>query len=501
MQKANAFSSTNKVFNQLSIGLLCFSVLVGSILRFWNLDKESFWVDEIFSALAATSASIKEMLAIFVIGDVHPPLYYTLLMGWTRIFGSSDWALRSSSALVSIVAFFFMYYQTKKVFGRQVATLATLLLIFSTASIAYAQELRVYSLLLLFSVITTLLWLHVVYRFQSGIVARDFVIYTVVAVITSYLHYFGFLLIGFQVGYLIVLGLLYRRYYKQVGLVVVGWLTLFLPWFFYHLSSLTRCCGGHFWVKRLPFMVFYKEFIAFVFFCGHPERFHYRRIFFISLIVLAALHIVRSRNKLNLTQVKARLNSLVPLMYVMIVPCIVLFVVSYHTPLLEVRFLIILLPAFYLGLAYFLNATLSYKAAFMLVFAIWGSLACIYAVRAGNKFGKQQRRQATEYALQSANEHAVIVVLKDNNQPINMDQYYLTQLLPYYGRRSISYCEGSSKAIKACIETTKRAQVPLIILCTSMPTLPVDIEEMLRQQAETYAVKKFLYASVYVCTF
>jgi hypothetical protein len=354
---------------------------------------------------------------------------------------------------------------------------------------------------LLFSVITTLLWLHLVYRFQSSIPSRDFVVYTVIAVITSYLHYFGFGLVGFQVGYLILLSLLYKRHGQPVCLVFVSWFAVFLPWLVYQIDALTATSGGVFWIRRWPFWVFLKEFITFVFFCGHPERFLYRRIFFISLLLLVALYMVRSWNKLHVSQIKALLNPLIPLVYLMIVPYVVLFLVSYHTPLLEARFLIILLPAFYLALAYFLNITLPYLASFLLVFAIWGSLACIYTMRAGNKICKQQWRQSTEYALQMAVGDAVVVSLNGHNMTILMDRYYLEQLLPCYGKRTVRFCECSIESLRMLIEPAKRTHRALIFLRNAVPKLSADIEAMLMQQARTYVVKEFRDATVYICTF
>jgi len=501
MNKSNSSLSTRNFIDRLSIIILYASMGLGCFFRFHNLGRESFWADEIFSALAATCVNIKLIFTKLLPSDVHPPLYLILLRGWARIFGTSEFALRASSACASVVAFFFMYHLTKKIFGLRIAVLATLLLVFSTASMVYAQELRSYSLLLLFSVITTLLWLSIIQRFHATILLKDFILYTAAALFASYLHYFGFVLIGFQLLYLIVLSMLYKRYYAQVGLIVASGVFLFLPWVVYQFKWLIVFTDGRFWIKSAPFVGFYKEFITFVFFCAHPERYEYRRIFFISLIFLGTIKLVQWRSQQPVGHIKNFIQPILPLLYLITVPYCCLFLASLLHPLLEARFLIILLPSFYVFLAYILNAVLPYPTALILMLGVWGSLACLHTLRMGQKICKQQWRESTQYALQTCSSESVLVALHSEKDAINLYDYYFDRFMPKDKKIAIKYSDSSVVALQTIIQSIKTAGKSLVIVREMVPKLPKETEEYIKKRSTTFEKKEFFGATVYICSF
>ena len=62
--------------------------------------KQSVWFDESYSIMLAKS-SIPDLFRLTGV-DAHPPFYYLLLKSWTSIFGYSELALRSLSALLAL---------------------------------------------------------------------------------------------------------------------------------------------------------------------------------------------------------------------------------------------------------------------------------------------------------------------------------------------------------------------------------------------------------------
>jgi mannosyltransferase len=70
-------------------------------LRFYQLGAQSLWSDEGNSA-ALASRSLSQ-ITLDASHDIHPPLYYWLLHLWTGIFGTSETALRSLSALLGVL--------------------------------------------------------------------------------------------------------------------------------------------------------------------------------------------------------------------------------------------------------------------------------------------------------------------------------------------------------------------------------------------------------------
>lgn len=58
-------------------------LLLAALLRFYNLSGQSLWADEGNSA-ALAQQDVTE-IARRTAFDIHPPLYYWLLKGWTAV--------------------------------------------------------------------------------------------------------------------------------------------------------------------------------------------------------------------------------------------------------------------------------------------------------------------------------------------------------------------------------------------------------------------------------
>ncbi|MDH5478300.1 MAG: hypothetical protein OEY50_08205, partial [Nitrospinota bacterium] len=78
-------------------------VLVGTAVRFWLIDKESLWFDEGLSVWFS-QRPLPELWGQVPAYETHPPFYYTLLKGWTILFGTSEASLRSLSAVAGACA-------------------------------------------------------------------------------------------------------------------------------------------------------------------------------------------------------------------------------------------------------------------------------------------------------------------------------------------------------------------------------------------------------------
>jgi mannosyltransferase len=124
-------------------------------LRFFRLDAQSFWNDEGNSARIAEreTALILEGAA----GDIHPPGYYLLLHWWRGAVGQTEFALRSLSALAGVAFVALTYALGRNLYGALTGSAAAFLCAFSPFAITYSQEARMYALLGVCSVASTLL--------------------------------------------------------------------------------------------------------------------------------------------------------------------------------------------------------------------------------------------------------------------------------------------------------------------------------------------------------
>ncbi|MCS7062070.1 MAG: glycosyltransferase family 39 protein, partial [Anaerolineae bacterium] len=122
-------------------------------LRMYQLGTQSFWYDE------GNSARIAERSVQLIIegaaGDIHPPLYYIALHGWRALFGESEAALRSLSAICSTALALVAGLSGRMLFGARAGLLAAALVALSPFAVYYGQEARMYALLALEAAVST----------------------------------------------------------------------------------------------------------------------------------------------------------------------------------------------------------------------------------------------------------------------------------------------------------------------------------------------------------
>ncbi|GIW09614.1 MAG: hypothetical protein KatS3mg061_0671 [Dehalococcoidia bacterium] len=128
------------------------TLVLAALLRFWDLAGNSLWYDEGFSAFLA-SEPVPELVA-HTARDIHPPLYYLLLHGWTRLAGRSDFSLAFFSLAFGLLGVALVAALARRWFGERAALLAALLAATSPFQVWYAQEVRMYTLAAFLALLT-----------------------------------------------------------------------------------------------------------------------------------------------------------------------------------------------------------------------------------------------------------------------------------------------------------------------------------------------------------
>lgn len=210
------------------IGIMLFAFA----LRLFRLDAQSIWWDEGISLHLATSPL--PVLLTDRLNNIHPPLYFILLKGWTTLVGVSPFAARYLSVLAGWLQVALVFALLRRWFGLRTALVGAGLAAVTAVSVIYAQEIRVYAML-------PLIYLALLGLTQA-LVARGparpsrpahWVVLGLVAWIGLHLHY----IVGFVVAYVALwAGLAFVRQ-RRWGDLRRGLLTLAvvgaasLPWF------------------------------------------------------------------------------------------------------------------------------------------------------------------------------------------------------------------------------------------------------------------------------
>jgi len=229
-------------------------VLVGAVLRLLRLGAQDLWYDEAVTAWIAR-LPLRDLLPA-VVGDVHPPLWYLVEWLSVRFPGNTAIALRLPAALCSIAALAMLPGLARALkLDRRTAVIATWIMALAPFQIWYAQEGRMYALLLL--AVEVAVWAAVRRRWARYVAAIVVMMYThnvFVVYWATLIAFFAFMLafVVFAVQYL---GRGVGNYdfdytpFKAPLLANGIAALLYVPWF----SIASRQAGavaGSFWVQR-----------------------------------------------------------------------------------------------------------------------------------------------------------------------------------------------------------------------------------------------------------
>lgn len=193
--------------------------------RLWRLDATCLWFDELFGVHAARH-EWAEMLRFVAADLIHPPLFYALLKLWIAAGGESLLWLRLFPALTSVAALVpFLLLARALRLGAAETTLALLLLAVNGYLIKYAQEVRMYSLLLLLAL--TSLWLFVRFLDARPKTRGPLLSLFAVNLLLVYTHYYGWLVVAVEAS---VLALKRRDRLPAFLLSIAALLLCFAPW-------------------------------------------------------------------------------------------------------------------------------------------------------------------------------------------------------------------------------------------------------------------------------
>ena len=229
----NRFSLTNRSFADRHVRLVITAgALTAALLSLLIGLRQSVWFDEAYSIMLAKQ-SVGDIIHLTGI-DTHPPLYYLLLKAWASVFGWSELALRSLSALALGGAVATAGFMVRRLFGTRAALLAVAVMAVSPFLLRFGFEIRMYALGGLIGIAAT--YVLVLARLATG--RRQWLLYGAYALLVAlgmYTLYYMALLWVVHVVWLVWMSLGRRATLKTLllqpwWLAFVGAAVLFLPW-------------------------------------------------------------------------------------------------------------------------------------------------------------------------------------------------------------------------------------------------------------------------------
>jgi len=149
----------HKVGSRSYVALL---VLMGSVLRAYHLGFKSLWLDEAVIYHISKGGSLSQVIRLNARHNSAPPLYPLLIKVISQL-ADTEVALRMLSFVAGSLAIVAIYFAGRKYRDSNAGLVAALLMATSVSQIRYSQQLREYSLAVLFSVLILIAFHHLVF--------------------------------------------------------------------------------------------------------------------------------------------------------------------------------------------------------------------------------------------------------------------------------------------------------------------------------------------------
>ena len=227
LQRRTAPRATALAASPVAGAALLTLLLVASLFVRTRALASPFWIDEGLS-VGIASFPLTEIPAVLR-QDGSPPLYYLLLHVWMNVFGTSEADTHGLSLLFAILAIPAALWAGWSLFGRRTGWIAAALAALNPFLTVYAQETRMYSLVILLSILGTATFVHgFVFRRR-----RHVALFAVVLATMLYTHYWA---LFFALGAVAALAVTIRQQGERrallldASLVFGAALAAFAPW-------------------------------------------------------------------------------------------------------------------------------------------------------------------------------------------------------------------------------------------------------------------------------
>ena len=170
----------------LLIGIL----LLATILRLYQLDFQSLWLDEIYTVnISNPNNSISTVIDEVNLRDGFPYIYFITLKFLFSIFGYSAIVARALSVIGGILSIYLIFKLTNKLINHKAALIASFLMCISSYQIYISQDARPYTLYLA----ATIFVYYKMLFFLENSNLKNSIYYAIAAGILVNTNFFGFI--------------------------------------------------------------------------------------------------------------------------------------------------------------------------------------------------------------------------------------------------------------------------------------------------------------------
>lgn len=221
-----------KNLQQLKSNYILFVILIiGLILRFYNLDYQSIWLDEIHTMNESNPyTKFSELYDSIMAGEQMPPLYFYILYFIFKVFGYTTFIARLFSAILGVLSIYGIYLLGRELINKKIGLISALILTINPFHLYFSQEIRPYILLFLFSIFS---FFHLI-KYIKQTHLKNSVYYGVFTGLMLISHFFGLFILLSQL-FILLFFLIINEEEKRVHFFKLSFLAgiiiiiIFLP--------------------------------------------------------------------------------------------------------------------------------------------------------------------------------------------------------------------------------------------------------------------------------
>ena len=227
-----------------------FILIIGTFLRFYNINYDNFWIDETITFWVANpDFSIKESFLKHRSIEQVPYLFNFIIKIYFQIFGYEFNYSRLIPALFSSLSIISVSYISKQLSNNYSYIFTAILISLNIYLISYAQELRLYSALFFLSSISIIFFLN----FENKQKLISFYFFILSLLFTSLIHPFGLIL---YFSFVISEFKFFKKDNEHNFQKIISYLVLFLVIFLYYSLQFNEEYLSPGWIKQIDIKFF-----------------------------------------------------------------------------------------------------------------------------------------------------------------------------------------------------------------------------------------------------
>ena len=248
--------------------LLLLILLVGAILRFYNIIGLSLSNDELSAIARVQLSGFLNFISNGICKDIHPSGIELFLYLWVKIFGTSVFMIRFPFVIAGTASIYFAYRIAARWFNKHTGLFVATAVCVLEFSILYSQLARPFGPAFLFTLLSVWYWTKLI--FDGEIKRKDILVLALSMGAAAYCNYYAalFIIIIFISGFFF----LNRSNTKAYLLSLVFALVFYIPNIFVIVSQFNNKAGVNWltvpdgnWIYHHILFIFNKSVFLFYF--------------------------------------------------------------------------------------------------------------------------------------------------------------------------------------------------------------------------------------------